>query len=138
MYDLSLNFYKVTKETDINSLKNKNNHGLIRIAQALININEEAMVIEIGIPKILSDENKKIIENIIQLFEAESIIKGVDNYVLFVDDYNMCVYNEEHRINLLSFINKCGLEFVIDKNKLIAIYQNEIGKNISWDILYKR
>lgn len=138
MYDLSLNFYKITKETDINSLKNKDNHGLIRIAQALININEEAIVVEIGIPKILSDENKKIIENIIQLFEAESIIKGVDNYVLFVDDYNMCVYNEEHRINLLSFINKCGLEFVIDKNKLIAIYQNEIGKNISWDILYKR
>ena len=138
MYDLSLNFYKVTKETDINSLKNKNNHGIIRIAQALININEEAMVIEIELPKILSDENKNIIENIIQLFEAESIIKGVDNYVLFVDDYNMCVYNEEDRINLMSFINKCGLKFLIDKDKLIAIYQNEIGRNISWDILNKR
>lgn len=104
MCDLVLNFYKITKETDINSLKNENNHGLIRIVQALININEEATAVEIRLPETLSDKNKKMIECTIQLFEAESIITGQYNYVLFVNDSNICGINNEDRINRMSFI----------------------------------
>lgn len=113
MHDLSLNFYKITKETDINSLKNKNNHGLYSITQAFINTNEEATVVEIRLPEILSDENKKMIK-ILYSFLKQSIIKGENNHVLFIDDFNMRDFNEEERIDRMSFINECGLCFIVD------------------------
>ena len=136
MYDLELKFYKITKKTDVNSLKNVS-YGLIRIAQSLIDISEEAVVVEIRLPEILSDENKNYIKYTVQLFGAESIINDVNNYILFIDDSNMYGYIGDDRINRILFINMCGLQFIADKDILIAIYQNELGKKISCDILSK-
>lgn len=80
--DLSLSFYKVTKDTDEKSfMDEESSKMLIDITKALKALNEEATIVEIGLPEQISEDTRERLEQVVTHFKAESM-KGTGNYVL--------------------------------------------------------
>lgn len=80
--DLSLSFYKVTKDTGVERFENEASGKMLTdITKALKTLNEEATIVEIQLPEQISEDTKERFEQVAKYFKAEAI-KGRDKYVL--------------------------------------------------------
>ncbi len=80
--DLSLSFYKVTKDTDDKSfIGEESGKMLTDITKALKALNEEATIVEIGLPEHISEDTRERLEQVVTHFKAVSM-KDTGNYVL--------------------------------------------------------
>lgn len=86
--DLSLSFYKVTKDTDDKSfIGEESGKMLTDITKALKALNEEATIVEIGLPEHISEDTRERLEQVVTHFKAVSM-KDTGNYVLC-----SCIYD---------------------------------------------
>lgn len=112
--DLSLSFYKVTKDTDEKSfMDEESSKMLIDITKALKALNEEATIVEIGLPEQISEDTRERLKQVVTHFKAESM-KDTGNYVL------------------CSCINYIHLPELVDDRKVMMI--NDTGFLVFRDI----
>lgn len=87
--DLSLSFYKVTKDTDEKSfIDEESSKMLTDITKALKALNEEATIVEIRLPEQISEDTRERLKQVVTHFKAESM-KDTGNYVLCSCTYDI-------------------------------------------------
>ncbi len=134
--DLSLSFYKVTKDTDVESFVDEESRlSLTDIAKALKSINDEATIVEIELPEQISEDTRERLEQVATHFKAEAI-KGTGNYVLC-----SCVYNiykpEIADYNKTKMFKENDFIFFVDDivfDRYFAILGTDIGRDVIYQI----
>lgn len=140
--DLSLSFYKVTKDTDEKSfMDEESNKMLTDITKALKSLNEEATIVEIKLPEQISEDTRERLKQVVTHFKAESM-KDTGNYVLCsciydiyrpesVDDKKAKMFNDN---DFLALVDIYDFDTIYDDTVYdryyIAILVTDIGRDV--------
>lgn len=129
--DLSLTFYKVTKNTNEDSFKGEGSSvTLTRITKALKELNREATIVEIKLPEKISEETKERLDQVTTYFAFASV-QGKD-FVVCIDDSNIRRRQSIPDSFMLSMLYRAGFKVVMicDEGRYMLIYPNDIGRDI--------
>lgn len=130
--DLSLTFYKVTKNTNEDSFKGEGSSvTLTRITKALKELNREATIVEIKLPEKISEETKERLDQVTTYFAFASV-QGKD-FVVCIDDiskYNQLGFG--NNTEKLFKSNKSVFKVVMkcDEDMYMFIYPNDLARDI--------
>ncbi len=114
-----------------------NSKMLANITKVLKALNEEATIVEIGLPEQISEDTRKRLEQVVLHFKAEAI-KGTGNYVLC-----SCVYDiykpETADYKKAKMFKENNFIFLkdIDNSAIFDRYFAILSTDIGMDVIYQ-
>ncbi len=110
---------------------------LANITKVLKALNEEATIVEIGLPEHISEDTRERLEQVVLHLKAEAI-KGTGNYVLCSCVYDIYKPETADNNNKAEILNKNGFLFlkVMDDSDVFDGYFAILATDIGRDVIY--